>query len=712
VRALLSAVLAALLVLGLPLQAVASSGATTAPSGGDLVVAIRKGTSSSVVATVVKLGGSVTEDRSQAGFLVVRPPIGPDSTAFERALAVDAGVRYIERESIVHAAFIPNDPEFGEQWGPRRIGMPAAWDVQRGDASVKVAVLDTGVDFANPDLVGVIDTQNDRDFVDDDSTAADANGHGTHVVGIIAAALDNWKAIAGVAPGCTILPVRVLDARGNGSSSSLALGIRWAADHGADVINCSLGGSEDSMLVYEATEYALSKDCVVVSAAGNENRRGVAYPAAYPGVIGVGSVNRSLRWSTFSQTGPEIDLAAPGEDILSLGLTSNGLVTTRVDSGTSMATPHVAGAAALLRSAYPEWSAGQVERRLEQSAEDILASGRDQQSGFGLVRPDRALGVGFVAAAETDDEVPGVPLRSGAVTGTVSVPTDSGDCFEVEFAADQGIQASVVASATGRVRLRLFGPETTTLASATPIASAVSLAGEPAAIAARADSGAGRYFLQVSAASGSAPYRLQWRRGHVTALTIVAPATVTWGKKGTLTATLVRPDNTPLAGVSVVAERRPAGAESWSTFNTAAVSDAGAFRISIEPTATTEYRVRFEGVPGELSAVSDIVTVGIKASITAPSAGTGTLRVGKQVALSGTVRPAGGSVRVHVWRRSGSDWIEVGNLATTLTRSAGASRYRVKTRFVKAGKYRLIAIAAATGARVETASKARIVEVQ
>jgi subtilisin family serine protease len=194
-----------------------------------------------------------------------------------------------------------------------------------------------------------------------------------------------------------------MGANGTGSSSEVAMGILWAADHGADVINLSLGGTANSTAIDSAVQYAVSKDCVVVAAAGNEGSNAVYYPAADANVIGVGATDGHDARSTYSNYGPRVDITAPGDSVYSTIRVLHGSY--GYLSGTSMATPHVAGVVALIRAKNPTWARQQVEEQLLSTALDLGAPGRDDSFGYGRVRADLAVG----------DTVPG-----GAITGTVS----------------------------------------------------------------------------------------------------------------------------------------------------------------------------------------------------------------------------------------------------------------------------------------------------
>ncbi len=238
-----------------------------------------------------------------------------------------------------------NDPALIDQWALPVIQAPAAWSQLPADApTVVVAVIDSGICAAHPDLASQIVAG--WDFVDQDATPQDELGHGCSVSGVIAANVDNNLGMAGVAPNARIMPLRVLNAQGVGRYSDVAAAILYAADHGAQIINLSLGGSNASSILEDAIDYAASKGLTIVAASGNSGTPGVLYPAAYPAVIAVGSVDQNLQRSSFSSYGPEVDLMAPGRRILTTTLDGDyGYV-----SGTSFAAPQVAGVAALDRA--------------------------------------------------------------------------------------------------------------------------------------------------------------------------------------------------------------------------------------------------------------------------------------------------------------------------------------------------------------------------
>ena len=339
-----------------------------------------------------------------------QPRITTRSASGRRAAAVavtaaqrDPATVSVALDRVVHAADttpsgglpLSNDTDRWKQWALTRLHAEQTWARTTG-SGVTVAVIDTGVEASHPDLIGAVLPGLDLvgSGAEDASAAStgdgsdDENGHGTHVAGIVAAVAGNGTGIAGLAPGVKILPVRVLDADGAGYDSAVAAGITAAVDHGATVLNLSLGGT-DASATAAAVKYAISKGVVVVAAAGNERSAGnqVNYPAADPDVIAVAATDPEDRDAAFSNTGSHLDLAAPGVRIWSTY--KDG--TYKVLSGTSMATPYVSAAAALLKSVAPGLAPAAIAALLERTATDLGPAGRDDATGYGLVNPYAAV---------------------------------------------------------------------------------------------------------------------------------------------------------------------------------------------------------------------------------------------------------------------------------------------------------------------------------
>lgn len=251
-------------------------------------------------------------------------------------------VEYVEPNYTVEAFLTPNDAFYAYQYGPQKISAPAAWDVTTSNSNIRIAIVDTGVQTNHPDLVNKL--LPGYNFVNGNSNVTDVNGHGTHVAGIAAAATNNNLGIAGIAPSARILPVKALADNGSGISTNIANGIVYAANQGAQVINLSLGTTQDSVTIRNAIDYAINRGSVVVAAAGNNGANLLTYPAVYQNVLSVASTDENDQRSSFSNYGTWVDVAAPGSNILSTYPNSYYSYL----SGTSMACPHVAGVAALL----------------------------------------------------------------------------------------------------------------------------------------------------------------------------------------------------------------------------------------------------------------------------------------------------------------------------------------------------------------------------
>jgi thermitase len=314
----------------------------------------------------------------------VAVPEGQEETA-ARALSEDPRVEYAELDYVVHASIIPNDTYFYLQWALPKIQAPAAWDQTTGTSDVVVAIVDTGVDLSHPDLDGKIVAG--WDFVHDDAIAQDDHGHGTHVAGIAAAESNNSQGVAGVSWGARIMPIKVLDDNGDGYYSDVAQGITYACDHGAQITNLSLGGSEYSATLADAVEEAYEDGCLMLAAAGNGGGNGVDYPARYPQVMAVAATNQSDVRAGFSDYGPEVEVAAPGVDIWStLWPHTYGW-----KQGTSMSTPYVAGLAALLWSVCPELANTGIRGVIESTAKDLGPTGWDPYYGHGRIDAEKAI---------------------------------------------------------------------------------------------------------------------------------------------------------------------------------------------------------------------------------------------------------------------------------------------------------------------------------
>lgn len=303
---------------------------------------------------------------------------------------------HIEPDYLYYAYAVPNDPDYSKQWNLRSINVESAWDETKGKG-ITVAVIDTGISPV-PDL-NEANFVAGYDFVNDQTEAKDDNGHGTHVAGTIAQATNNNYGVAGIAHEANLMPLKVLSAGGGGTVADIAEAIRFAADNGAEVINMSLGGGGESQVMKDAIDYAHSKGVVVVAAAGNSGRNAAEYPARYPHVIGVSALGPSGTKAPYSNFGAGVDIAAPGgvkegEDSEG-GILQNTINPQTGESifaafqGTSMAAPHVAGVAALIRASGVQ-NPDEVEDILKQSA---LPVKDDTLNHYGAGKLDAAAAV-------------------------------------------------------------------------------------------------------------------------------------------------------------------------------------------------------------------------------------------------------------------------------------------------------------------------------
>ncbi len=283
-----------------------------------------------------------------------------------------------------------NDPLTTRQYSLDRMRVRDAWSLTKGGSTV-VAVVDTGVQFNHPDLQGRL--LGGYDFVNRDSDASDDNGHGTWVSGVIAANPNNGIGTAGITWTNKVLPVKVMDATGHGMTSDLALGIDYAVQHGARIINLSLGGFPDEYLVKDAISRAWTAGAVVVAAAGNYRTSQPSYPASYPHVISVSATQADDEFTNWSNYGLNVDVAAPGAAVTTTNCNAcNGWGDYTDISGTSFSTPNAAGVVALIMARYPAATNSWVVDRLLGTADDLGFAGWDDRYGRGRINAWRAVG--------------------------------------------------------------------------------------------------------------------------------------------------------------------------------------------------------------------------------------------------------------------------------------------------------------------------------
>jgi serine protease len=405
-------------------QALASNGYTEVPisdySARDRLYRIDFASQAEAAAAMTRLSHDPNVESVDYDSMATIPP---DEAVVAAGGSMEAECQSGEGNGAARGAF-PNDACFKYQWHMSQIGLPDAWKLGEG-RDVVVAVIDTGVTQVG-DLAGTKFVPG-FNFVGNNANAEDDHGHGTHVAGTIAQSTNNKIGVAGVAYGAAIMPIKVLSASGSGSMAAIAQGIRWAADHGANVINMSLGGPFPVGTIASAVKYARGKGVVVVAAAGNDGRGRVGYPAKYPGVIAVAATQFDETTTFYSNWGPEVDIAAPGGNVR---VDQNGdgkpdgvlqhTITPRNASktdylwfmGTSMATPHVAGVAALI--------VGAGVRKPEAVEEILLDTARKPKGRTGDAatggRIDDHYGAGLVDAGAALEKV-----RAGRGAGEIGI---------------------------------------------------------------------------------------------------------------------------------------------------------------------------------------------------------------------------------------------------------------------------------------------------
>ena len=310
------------------------------------------------------------------------------------ALSKNPRVAYIQidhyRQRIDPRITAKPPPEEELPWGVDRIDADLAWSTSTG-AGIKVAIVDTGIDMDHPDLQanikGGFNAIAPARKYKDPNNFDDDNGHGSHCAGIVAA-IDNDIGVIGVAPEAFLYGVKVLDGAGFGYDSDIIEGFQWCIDNGMQVVSCSFGGYDDDQTFHDAVDAVWEAGCIIVAAAGNDGyEEPDLYPAGYSTVMAISAMasdDTIIYWSNY---GSEIELAAPGVSIYSCY--KRGGYTTM--SGTSMACPHVSGVAALILAVHPTYTNEQVRQLLQNTAEDLGASGWDPYYGYGLVDAEAAV---------------------------------------------------------------------------------------------------------------------------------------------------------------------------------------------------------------------------------------------------------------------------------------------------------------------------------
>ncbi len=403
---------------------------------------------------VKRRGASLGRTLPGTSFVTVHTTGAADELASR--LATDPSVAEVSLDYVREASATPNDPGYlyGDQDYLKTVRLPGAWGRSKGSLNTVVAVVDSGVNGRHPDLTGrTVAGYNAIGNVGIAAGAAsDDYGHGSMVAGIIAAETNNGEGIAGVAWNARVMPIKVLNSRGQGTDSDVIEGINWAVAHGARIINLSLGGGADNPALHTAIKSAVTKGAVVVVAAGNTGDDAPQYPAAYSEVIAVGATDSTGALTDFSTHGSWVDVAAPGWEITSTGRPDSKGNLYYVGDGTSFSAPIVSGVVALMRAKTPSMTPAQVLARLRATARDAGPRGVDPYYGAGVLDATNALGGGYASdlplpaagTAEPDD----VPSRatafetSGMSYGSIGIEGDI-DWRRYDFASRRTVTFTV-----------------------------------------------------------------------------------------------------------------------------------------------------------------------------------------------------------------------------------------------------------------------------
>jgi subtilisin family serine protease len=433
--------------------------------------------------------------------IILQVPDGKEQEIISR-LSAHPDVLFAELDYRYEIAMSPDDPYFGAQWAHTTLRSSEAWDITTGDAAIRIAIIDTGIDATHPDLASkILPGHSFLNQVYQDSNPVDLHGHGTHVAGIAAAVTDNNAGVAGTSWGARIIPVRVLDSNGDGWTTDIAAGINWARTQNAHIINLSLGGEAQSLTMQSAIQQAYDAGILVIASMGSVNAGTPFYPAAYPHVLAVTATDRNNQRAPYSNYGSHADIAAPGGYMTSqhdsngifstlptyaVHLTTQEGYSTWYDTlhGTSQAAPFVSGLASLILSLEPGLSPDDVTDVITSTAVDLGDPGWDQYYGHGLADARAALdNINALAFAPIIHEI-----ANGDQDGDYVVqwePVDRADMYHLEIAGDPGFLSTTLVHS---------GPETQ-----------FTVTGQPA--------GTWYHRVKASNASGDSPWSLSVETG-------------------------------------------------------------------------------------------------------------------------------------------------------------------------------------------------------
>jgi len=594
----------------------------------ELVVGLEPNAPAALASEVMRWVSHSREPVSPLGASVLRLNRATDAESVRDLLLALPGVRYVERNYLV---FTCNDPLSSQQWGLTRIQAAQAWAIATPQRTVYLAIIDTGVDATHPDLAQRVRRYSNGTVYGYNTQLNNANthdfhGHGTHCAGIAAAHTGNGIGIAGVASTAPvqIMPVKVLNDQGIGTMTDVARGIIWAADNGAQVLSLSLGGNAGTQQLADAVNYAWNRGCVVVAAAGNNGSNAPFYPAAYENALAVAASDPNDRLTDFSQYGTWVDIAAPGSSILST-VPGNRY---EAWSGTSMACPHVAGAAALIWSCVPSLTNQQLRLALENNADPV------QSYWFGGIGEGKGR-LNLYRALQAALQMENTPTVSRLTLDPTSVTAGGTARGTVVLSRPAGAGGTVVELRSSNPTLAWCAAQITIPQGQTTgvfdIRTAANGAGS-ATITASSGGVSRTATLQVVS-----PFRVQ--------SVAVSPAAITGGRSATLTVRLTMP--APAGGVRVSLQSNAPQASLPASVIVPAGQSSVSVQVATHPVAQRVHATLTAALNGSQASTTLTISPPAPISLTlSPSTVAGGSSATASVLLNGSAPPGGLWLRV------------------------------------------------------------------
>jgi thermitase len=594
----------------------------------ELVVGLEPNAPAALASEVMRWVSHSCERLAPLGASVLRLNRATDAESVRDLLLALPGVRYVERNYLV---FTCNDPLSSQQWGLTRIQAAQAWAIATPQRTVYLAIIDTGVDATHPDLAQRVRRYSNGTVYGYNTQLNNANthdfhGHGTHCAGIAAAHTGNGVGIAGVASTAPvqIMPVKVLNDQGIGTMTDVARGIIWAADNGAHVLSLSLGGNAGTQQLADAVNYAWNRGCVVVAAAGNNGSNAPFYPAAYENALAVAASDPNDRLTDFSQYGTWVDIAAPGSSILST-VPGNRY---EAWSGTSMACPHVAGAAALIWSCVPSLTNQQLRLALENNADPV------QPYWFGGIGEGKGR-LNLYRALQAALQMENTPTVSQLTLDPTSVTAGGTARGTVVLSRPAGAGGTVVELRSSNPTLAWCAAQITIPQGQTTgvfdIRTAANGAGS-ATITASSGGVSRTATLQVVS-----PFRVQ--------SVAVSPAAITGGRSATLTVRLTMP--APAGGVQVSLQSNAPQASLPASVIVPAGQSSVSVQVATHPVAQRVHATLTAALNGSQASTTLTISPPAPISLTlSPSTVAGGSSATASVLLNGSAPPGGLWLRV------------------------------------------------------------------